>query len=644
MLNLLKKLTEASGKREIYTTNLSSLIFSILGILLNFCLIYLFGWSPTMYFAFAVPVLFGLVILLNKQGYVNAGRMLFCIMPVFLIFVIAIWDKILLPNQSFLVYFDTRFLLLASAILPAVVFDVQERMQFWICIAWSSLLLLLYDPIHDWFHVGFYQRGFAADSYYYINYFIFISYAIIVSGVLILKGRHSQAQIEMLKALNENKKFNVDLNERNRELTHLTHEMEAQNEEILQQQEEMTTNQEMLAEANAVISEQKSKLEQYNLQLEKLVEEKSGDLAKTNEELIQSNNELRQFSFTVSHNLRGPVARLLGLTSLIDSLKAEEFPRIAKYIQQSSSELDSILRDLSTIIDIRSELYRVREKIDLEEEWNKARSLIGQNAFDNVQVEIDFESAPYIFGIRPMVQSILFNLISNSLKYKSPDRKLHIQGRSWAFLEQTMVEIRDNGLGFDMAAQKDNVFKLYKRFHAHVAGKGLGLYLVRSQIEIMNGRVEVVSAPDQGTTFRLAFPVPADLDKQVFFENPSARLYYDAMINNTFIIWKKNVTSSEYRQAFETVLLTLKKYNTPGWIADLRNQGAILPEDQKWFVENVLSVAASNGLKRIGTVGFNDPVRKDYYERMWNMTKEFNIELRVFTELESAILWMSSFN
>ncbi|MFZ6000513.1 MAG: hypothetical protein ACOYW3_08365, partial [Bacteroidota bacterium] len=133
-----------------------------------------------------------------------------------------------------------------------------------------------------------------------------------------------------------------------------------------------------------------------------------------------------------------------------------------------------------------------------------------------------------------------------------------------------------------------------------------------------------------------------DLDKQVFFENDSAQLYYDAHINNTVIIWKKNVTSEEYRKAFDSVLLTIRKYNTPGWIADLRNQGVIAPEDQKWFVNNVLRSAADNGLKRIGTVGFLDPVRVEYYERMKAKTQEFGIELKVFEDMDSAVLWMKS--
>jgi signal transduction histidine kinase len=504
---------------------------------------------------------------------------------------------------------------------------------------------MLFDPIHNLLGIGYYQMGHTVASYYYINYITFISFLALVSGIVILKWRHWKASERAFRALKENHRINRQLNTRNEELVAVTHEIEAQNEEILQQQEEMLTNQEMLEKANALVSQQKIRLEEYNSKLESLVEEKSGDLLKANEELIKSNNELRQFSFTVSHNLRGPVARLLGLTRLMDSSgRPEDLAQITSFISQSAGELDTILKDLSTIIDIRSELYRVREKISVREEWERALQLVGVEAASMAEWKINFSNAPYLYGIRPMVQSILYNLVSNAIKYQSPSRRLVLEATTRQVADQTVVEIKDNGLGIDLINQGENLFKLYRRFHLHVPGKGMGLYLVRSQMEIMNGRIEVESEPDQGTLFRLVFPQPADLDKQIFFENDSAQLYYDAHINNTVIIWRKNVTSEEYRQAFESVLRTIKKYNTPGWIADLRNQGTITKDDQQWFVQNVLKAAADNGLVRIAAIGFRDPVRKDYLERMVSMTSKFGIDFRMFEDMPAAIAWMEKFS
>jgi hypothetical protein len=129
----------------------------------------------------------------------------------------------------------------------------------------------------------------------------------------------------------------------------------------------------------------------------------------------------------------------------------------------------------------------------------------------------------------------------------------------------------------------------------------------------------------------------------VFFESEAAQIYYDADINNTVIVWKKSITGLEYRKAFQAVLHTLKTYNTPGWITDLRLQGVVQDEDQKWFLTTIVPEAVRCGLKRVAAVGFLDPIRKSYYDRMATNTKKFGVELQVFEHMEDAIAWMRKF-
>lgn len=137
-----------------------------------------------------------------------------------------------------------------------------------------------------------------------------------------------------------------------------------------------------------------------------------------------------KFSFTVSHNVRWPVARLLGLTNIIQLTNdADEILKVAEYVNKSATELDTTLRDVPKIIDIRNELYAVREKILIADEWEKAMAVVGNPG--SAHIKVDFEPTPYIFGIRPMVQSILYNLISNSIKYRQPNRELLIEASSY---------------------------------------------------------------------------------------------------------------------------------------------------------------------------------------------------------------------
>jgi signal transduction histidine kinase len=629
----------------VFVAGVLSLVFAGLSFLLALILYMMFGWLTTQGMVIGAGVAFLLVPVVNGFGFSNLGRLMFCIIPVVFAMVITLYGKIQDPRQSYIVYFDSRYILLVTTVLPAIVFSFRERLMIASCLLLTLGSLIFFDPIHNFFGIGYYQSGHTVQSYYYINYITFISFFALSSAIFVLKWRDFEASEKLKQLLVEKLDANTRLVEQNKRLEHITQEMEAQNEEMQQQQEELHTGHEMLERANRVIGEQRTKLEAYNKELESLVKEKSADLVKTNEELVKSNNELRQFSFTVSHNLRGPVARLLGLTNLLKYSKTvEDTQNLSRFIHQSASELDGILKDLAQIIDIRNELYRVREKIALKEEWSKTEMLTGLNT-DRTTVTTSFEQSPYLFAIRPMVQSILYNLLSNSIKYKSPDREHRIEVQSYSDAPgRVVLEIRDNGLGMDLKAHRENLFRLYKRFHHHVPGKGMGLYLIKTQMEIMNGKVEVESEPDKGALFRLIFPIPDDVDKQVFYENDSAQLYYDANINNTVIIWKRNLQATEYRKAFEVVLQTIKTYNTPGWIADLRNQGKISPEDQQWFITHVLQAAAHNGLVRIGTVGFTDPIRTDYFERMKAITSTLGIELRTFDTVEAAVEWMRRFS
>lgn len=628
----------------VYITNVLSATFAGLSLILAFILYFLFEWGVTLSLIIGVAFLFGTVIGLNRLGFSNAGRLLFCLLPVVMTMVITLLGKVLEPRLSYVTYFDSRFILLIATVLPAIVFDIREYVKISICLACTFICLVFFDPIHNLFGVGYYQRGFTVEYYYYINYIVFTSFVALLTAIFILKWRNHRVSLELQRVLSEMQQVNDQLLIRNTKLEALTQEMEAQNEEIQQQHKELQTNHEMLEQANRLISEQRATMQRYNLELEQMVKEKSADLVATNEELVKANNELRQFSFTVSHNLRGPVARLLGLTNLVRSAKElPEVESLIKFIHQSAGELDSVLKDLNQIIDIRNDLYRVRERISIKEEWDKAWSLAGVGEQTTRQV-LDFEKAPYLFAIRPMVQSIIYNLISNALKYRSPERELVVSARSYlVHPDEAIIEISDNGLGIDLKTQRDNLFKLYKRFHHHVPGKGLGLYLVKTQVEIMGGKVEVESELDKGTTFRLILPVPTDAGKQVFFENEAAQLYYDANINNTVITWKRSITSKDYHRVFEVVLQTIKTYNTPGWIADLRNQGVVSAEDQQWFINTVVKAAHQNGLKRIATIGFTDPIRSDYYKRMLAITAELEIELQNFNSIEAAVAWMKRF-
>ena len=102
-------------------------------------------------------------------------------------------------------------------------------------------------------------------------------------------------------------------------------------------------------------------------------------------------------------------------------------------------------------------------------------------------------------------ESIVLNLLTNALKYKSPDRPLVITISLESEGKYKIVCFRDNGLGIDLDRHKEKLFGMYNTFHGNKDAKGLGLFIMKAQIEAMKGKIDVESELNAGTAFKLYF-------------------------------------------------------------------------------------------------------------------------------------------
>lgn len=114
---------------------------------------------------------------------------------------------------------------------------------------------------------------------------------------------------------------------------------------------------------------------------------------------------------------------------------------------------------------------------------------------------MDFESANTVYYPVNYMKSIIHNLLSNSLKYCSPERKPHIKIASKKMADKLIISVSDNGLGIDLIKNKDNIFKIRKVFHDHPSSKGFGLFITKSQVVAFGGNIWVDSTPNVGSTF-----------------------------------------------------------------------------------------------------------------------------------------------
>jgi PAS domain S-box-containing protein len=237
----------------------------------------------------------------------------------------------------------------------------------------------------------------------------------------------------------------------------------------------------------------------------KAAEEKQQLLAQA---LFKQNSDLRQFTYIVSHNLRAPLANARGFVDLLRRVdKASEvFDVSLGHLQASIQQLDAILTDINDILSIRDQQETRRpEPVSLADVCTQVRQNLAAALHDcGGSISCAIPDELQVQGIRAYFYSIFYNLLANAIKYRSQQRPLQVEVVGSSIPGQGVVlTVTDNGSGFDQEKAGANVFQLYKRFHAGHPGRGIGLFLVRSHLEAMGGRVEVSSRIDEGTRFTL---------------------------------------------------------------------------------------------------------------------------------------------
>lgn len=628
-------------RRSILLSNIVSLIIFCLGTILFFAYLAWYGFGIVTVAIVAASILCLGTIVLNYFNLSIISRVFLTLLIPVIAMSISIYAKIIYYEyQEELDYFTFRFIILAACVFPAIFFSFREPFLLLSTTILTFLILMGHDPLHDFFGVPYRQNFLKESNYSFTNVVILITYGILMGAVMFLKWTSEESEERAANLIQELNQTNEDLIEKNTEI-------ESQNAEILAQTENLNQSQTKLQEAYEVIEEQKNLLIHQNMNLSTELVGINKDLTETNSELIKHNNELRQFSYTVSHNLRGPVASLMGLINIIDTREfSAENSEIHQHIQTSVKRLDNIITDLSKIIDIRHDIFHIRQKINLDAEVREIMKGFKRDLeAHDVSIKTNFEKCPEIYSVRPMVHSILYNLISNAIKYRAHTRRPEIEITSDVGKNYQLV-VNDNGLGIDLKTHRQNLFKLYKRFHYHTEGKGLGLYLVKLQAEALGGSVEVASEMNKSTTFTVKLDQPANVERQVLYEQQHARIFFDARINSTGVIWKGPVSSNEYRSVFKKCLEFVKVYSTPNYIADLSEQGHISREDQLWMFQNIMPEAAQYGLRRIAAVKPDavDQNAKEYMRGISDTLKKLGIDQEYFPTFNEAVGWIQREN
>jgi light-regulated signal transduction histidine kinase (bacteriophytochrome) len=232
---------------------------------------------------------------------------------------------------------------------------------------------------------------------------------------------------------------------------------------------------------------------------------------RTEEQLRRANRELEEFAYVASHDLQEPL-RMVSIYTHLMLRGAESDPAFSQYgefIRQGVSRMETLVNDLLTFSRTVHTVEEPAGTVDLSAALAEAVSVL-QSRINESRAVIVAEALPRVRGQTNQLAHVFQNLLSNSLKYRHPDRPPEIRISAMNDCERAVISVRDNGIGFDQK-HATRIFGLFKRLHRdEYPGTGLGLAICQRIVERYGGRIWAEGTPGEGATFYLSLPGAED--------------------------------------------------------------------------------------------------------------------------------------
>ncbi len=233
------------------------------------------------------------------------------------------------------------------------------------------------------------------------------------------------------------------------------------------------------------------------------------ELTKSNDIIGEQNKRLLNFANIVSHNLKsyaGNLKAVLGLLSNADS--DDEKKVLFNHLQAISNGFSATVSHLTEIVDVQNQQELRFEQISIYDYVERTIAVLQGEIDSSHSVFRNHVSRDLVLPANPAyIESILLNLLTNTIKYRHPDRTLVVEIEAGVKQSEFELVIRDNGRGINLNKYGNLVFGLHKTFHGNPDAKGVGLYITKLQVEAMNGRIDVDSKENEGCTFTIHFPI-----------------------------------------------------------------------------------------------------------------------------------------
>jgi len=236
-----------------------------------------------------------------------------------------------------------------------------------------------------------------------------------------------------------------------------------------------------------------------------IMKEAEKDLNNSLQIVTEQNKRLLNFSYIVSHNLRSHTSNIESIISLIESADSEvERKEMMDLLKSVSNSLDETMKHLNEVVNINTNINLVTKPLNLNKYINKAKEVLLENIrLNDVTFITNIPDDATINYNSAYLESIFYNLISNAIRYRDPQRKPVITINLFKEKDNDVIEISDNGIGIDLVRNGDKIYGMYKTFSTNPDARGIGLFITKNQIDAMGGTITLESEPNVGSTFKI---------------------------------------------------------------------------------------------------------------------------------------------
>jgi len=242
-----------------------------------------------------------------------------------------------------------------------------------------------------------------------------------------------------------------------------------------------------------------------------IIEHQNQELDNLNHQLKLKNDSLDSFVYRVSHDLKAPLINIKSLLKVVNGKLANHgdsaVMKTLGFMDKNTEKLQQTIYDLL-------EVSRIEMNLDQKKEWVSILPIVDEIKEENLDdikssetiINLDLTDTDVVLFSKPNLKSILANLITNGIKYRKQEGQNEISISTHVIGQSTQLIYEDNGIGIDMEKHGDKLYGIFNRFHNHVEGSGVGLYIVKKLIEESGGKINIQSQVGLGTKFIINFP------------------------------------------------------------------------------------------------------------------------------------------